>query len=47
MMGKQDRWEDELFVACTLRELIPADHILQRVDKVPALTRLRAEVKSL
>jgi len=47
MVGKQDRWEDELFVACTLRELIPADHILRRVDKVLNLTWLRAEVKSL
>ena len=47
MVGKQDRWEDELFVACTLRELIPADHILRRVDKVLDLTWLRAEVKSL
>lgn len=47
MVGKQDRWDDELFVACTLRELIPADHILRRVDKVLDLTWLRAEVKSL
>lgn len=47
MVGKQDRWEDELFVACTLRELIPADHILRRVDKVLDLTWLRAAVKSL
>jgi transposase len=47
MVGKQDRWEDELFVACTLRELIPADHILRRVDKVLDLTWLRAAVKGL
>jgi len=47
MVGKQDRWQDELFVACSLRELIPADHILRRVDKVLDLSWLRGEVKDL
>jgi len=40
-MGKQDRWQEDLFVACPLRELIPADHILKRVDKILDLSWLR------
>lgn len=47
MVGNQDRWQDDLFVACTLRELIPEDHILRRVNKVLDLTWLRSEVKGL
>ena len=47
MVGNQDRWQDDLFVACTLRELIPKDHILRRVNKVLDLSWLRSEVKGL
>lgn len=47
MVGNQDRWQDDLFVACTLRELIPKDHILRRVNKVLDLSWLRGEVKGL
>jgi transposase len=47
MVGNQDRLQDELFVACSLRELIPSDHILRRVNKVLDLSWLRSEVKGL
>ncbi len=47
MIGKQDRWQEELFVACTLRELIPDDHILKRVDQVLDLSWLEDEVREL
>ena len=47
MVGNQDRWQDELFVACSLRELIPGDHILRRVNKVLDLSWLRGEVRGL
>lgn len=45
MLGRQDRRQEELFVACSLRDLIPDDHILKRVDKVLDLSWLRDEVK--
>ncbi|MFW6155469.1 MAG: transposase, partial [Planctomycetota bacterium] len=44
MLGRQERWQDELFVAGSLRDLIPDDHILKRVDKVLDLSWLRKEV---
>ena len=47
MVGNQELWQDDLFVACTLRDLIPADHILRRVNKVLELSWLRGEVKGL
>jgi transposase len=47
MLGQQERWQDDLFVACSLRDLIPDDHILKRVDKVLDLSWLRAEVAEL
>jgi transposase len=47
MLGTQDRWQEELFVAGTLSSLIPEDHILKRVDKVLDLSWLRDEVKDL
>lgn len=28
MLGKQDRWQDDFFVAASLRDLIPEDHVL-------------------
>lgn len=47
MLGRQDRWQEELFVACRLSDLIPDDHILKRVDQVLDLSWLRAEVRDL
>ena len=47
MIGKQDRWQEDLFVAAPLSSIIPEDHILKRVDKVLNLSWLRKEVESL
>src|SRR3989304_9056614 len=47
MLGKQDRNQKTLFVAGSLDEIIPEDHILKRVDKVLDLNWLRDEVKEL
>jgi transposase len=47
MIGKQDRWQEELFVAGPLSELIPDDHVLKRVDNVLDLSWLREEVREL
>jgi transposase len=44
MLERRDRLQDELFVAGSLRELIPEDHVLFRVDKVLDLSWLRDEV---
>jgi transposase len=45
VIGKQDRWQEDLFVACPLRDLIPDDHILKQVDKILDLSWLREEVR--
>ena len=47
MIGKQDRWQEDLFVAGPLSSLIPEDNILKMVDKVLDLSWLRDEVKDL
>jgi transposase len=44
MVGNQDRWREDIFVACPLRDLVPDDHVLKRVDRVLDLTWLRDEV---
>jgi len=44
MIGNQERWQEDLFVAGPLSSLIPNDHILKRVDKVLDLSWLRREV---
>lgn len=44
MLGRKDRRQPELFVAGSLRELLPDDHVLVRVDRVLDLTWLRDEV---
>ena len=44
MLGQKDRNQPELFVAGSLRALLPDDHILIRVDRVLNLDWLRAEV---
>jgi len=45
MIGRQDRWQDDLFVSGPLRDLVPDDHILKRVEKVLDLSWLREEVR--
>jgi transposase len=44
MVGNQDRWQEDIFVAGSLRRLIPEDHILRQVDRVLDLSWLRDEV---
>lgn len=44
MIGNQERWQEDLFVAGPLSSLIPNDHILKLVDQVLDLSWLRAEV---
>ena len=44
MLGRKRRGQMELFVADSLEELIPKDHILVRVDRVLDLGWLREEV---
>ena len=44
MIGNQERWQEDLFVAGPLSSLIPQDHILKQVDKVLDLSWLRSEV---
>jgi len=44
MVGNQDRWCEDIFVACPLRGLVPDDHILKRVDRVLDLSWLQKEV---
>jgi transposase len=45
MIGNQERWQEDLFVAGPLSSLIPEDHILKQVDKILDLSWLRNEVK--
>ncbi len=47
MIGNQQRWQEDLFVAGPLSSLIPDDHILKQVDKILNLSWLRKEVASL
>lgn len=44
MIGNQQRWQEDLFVAGPLSSLIPDDHILKQVDKVLDLSWFRREV---
>jgi len=44
MVGNQDRWREDIFVACPLSRLIPDDHLLKRVDQVLDLSWLDKEV---
>lgn len=45
MQTKEDRWQEDLFVAAPLSALIPEDHILKRVDGVVDLSWLHEEVR--
>jgi len=45
VIGKQDRWKEDLFVAGPLSSLIPEDHILKRVDAILDLSWLPELVK--
>jgi len=45
MLGRQERWQEDLFVAGPLRDLIPDDHVLKRVDRVLDLHWLRDAVR--
>jgi hypothetical protein len=47
MIGRRERWKDDLFVAGPLCDLIPEDHILRRVDRVLDLSSRRDEVRDL
>jgi len=44
MIGNQERWQEDLFIAGPLSSLIPEDHILKQVDKILDLSWLRSEV---
>lgn len=45
MIGKRDRWQEDLFVIGTLRDLIPEDHVLRRIDRVVDFSWLRSMVE--
>jgi len=47
MLGRRERGQLELFITGSLRQLIPNDHILVRVDRVLDLSWLRDEVADL
>ena len=47
MIGKQQRWQEDLFVAGPLSSLIPEDHILKRVDAILDLSWLPELVKDV
>lgn len=47
MLGRKDRDQLELFMVGSLRQLVPDDHILARVDRVLELGWLRDEVADL
>lgn len=47
MLGERQGMGEDLFVACSLRDLIPEDYILKKVDRVLDLSWLRGEVADL
>ena len=47
MLGRKDRGQLELFITGSLRQLVPDDHILVRVDRSLDLSWLRGEVADL
>jgi hypothetical protein len=44
MLGQKERDQLELFITGSLRQLIPDEHVLVRVDRVLDLSWLREEV---
>ncbi|MCP1845694.1 hypothetical protein J2R78_008728 [Bradyrhizobium sp. USDA 4538] len=44
MLGRKERDQLELFIAGSLRQLVPDEHVLARVDRVLDLSWLREEV---
>jgi transposase len=44
MLGRKERSQLELFITGSLRQLVPNDHVLVRVDRVLDLSWLRGEV---
>src|SRR5215216_2301396 len=47
MLGRKERDQLEFFISGSLRQLVPDDHILARVDRVLDLAWLRDEVSDL
>src|SRR4051812_48888844 len=47
MLGRKERGQLELFITGSLRQLVPDDYILARVDRVLDLSWLREEVSDL
>ncbi len=45
MQSRKDRWQEDLFIASPLRDLVPDDHILRRVDAILDLSWLHDEVR--
>jgi len=44
MQSKKDRWQEDLFIASPLRDLVPEDHIFKRVDAILDLSWLHEAV---
>lgn len=47
MLGRKERDQLELFITGSLRQLVPDDHVLARVDSVLDLSWLRSEISDL
>jgi hypothetical protein len=47
MLGRKERRQPELFVAGSLRDVLPDDHVLVRVDRVLDLSWLHDEIADL
>lgn len=45
MQSKRGRWQEDLFIASPLRDLVPEDHILKRVDAILDLSWLHDAVR--
>jgi hypothetical protein len=44
MIGKQDRWQEDLFVVGSLKDLVPEEHVLRKIDRVADFSWLRSMV---
>jgi hypothetical protein len=47
ILGRQEGWQEDLFIAAPRRDLVPGDHILKRVDRVLGLSWLRDGVRDV